>query len=105
MSYEGYEQYLCSDGHYWTEDCWSSSMYSDRKPSCPHCKKPAVFGNAVDQTNGPDVGRVILKEIAPAKICTCKCGYAHASEPARFAPLKDDKGNFVFQPSEEEDHV
>jgi predicted RNA-binding Zn-ribbon protein involved in translation (DUF1610 family) len=48
MSYEGYTQYLCKDGHYWTIDCY----YDDGPQKCPTCGEEAVWGNMVDETNG-----------------------------------------------------
>jgi len=48
MSYEGYEEYLCKNGHHWSEDCY---MAPD-KPICPDCKEPHIWRHSVDQTNG-----------------------------------------------------
>lgn len=101
MSYEGYEQYLCADGHYWTGDCWSA--WDAEKPSCPYCKKPATFSNSVDQTNGPDVGRAVIEEVSPAKTCQCKCGNRHETEPARYKVKTDDSGRPVRVSDEEYD--
>lgn len=46
MSYEGYVQFICPQGHYWTEDC-----YQDRG-ECPKCGYAAIWENSVDITNG-----------------------------------------------------
>lgn len=48
MSYEGYSQFLCKYGHYWTEDCYSADL---RDSKCPH-GHPAVWENMVNTTNG-----------------------------------------------------
>lgn len=90
MSYEGYTEYLCVDGHYWAVDCFMD--YSDVKPSCPSCKKGVAFGNSVDQTNASDAGKAVLEEIAPAKTCACKCGNVHVIEPARFKVMRYEDG-------------
>ena len=46
MSFEGYHEKLCRNGHYWTAD-----VYVDR-PACPRCGEPAAWEHTVDQTNG-----------------------------------------------------
>ena len=46
MSYEGYEQFLCEDGHYQEREA-----YDDPVQVC-HCGKPIVWYNSVDLTNG-----------------------------------------------------
>lgn len=48
MSYEGYSQLLCKNGHYWTVDCWNSNG----KQKCPTCGERQVWENSVDITNG-----------------------------------------------------
>lgn len=48
MSYEGYTEKLCKQGHLWSDDC-----YSDPTP-CPHCFGMAVWQHHVDQTNGEE---------------------------------------------------
>jgi len=51
MSYEGYSQFLCAKGHYWTEDCLCTGFeLKDNK--CRLCDTPAVWENMVDVTNG-----------------------------------------------------
>ncbi len=47
MSYEGYIEYLCVNGHYTTSDC-----YDERVKKCPHCCGAIEYENSVDQTNG-----------------------------------------------------
>lgn len=49
MSYEGYSQFLCERGHYWTLDCWEINVSN---PICPKCKRKAIWSNSVDITNG-----------------------------------------------------
>lgn len=46
MSYEGYEQFLCSNGHYMTADA-----YADPIQVCK-CGAKVVWWNSVDITNG-----------------------------------------------------
>jgi len=47
MSYEGYTQYLCAKGHYFTKNAYD---YSD--VVCDICSNGAVWWNQVDETNG-----------------------------------------------------
>jgi hypothetical protein len=48
MSYEGYTEKLCKNGHLWGNDC-----YSDPTP-CPQCGGDFVWQHHVDQTNGEE---------------------------------------------------
>lgn len=48
MSYEGYSQFLCKNGHQWTADC----MMADDETKCPACFEEKVWENMVDVTNG-----------------------------------------------------
>lgn len=48
MSYEGYSQFLCKYGHYWSEDCYTADIATSK---CPY-GHPAVWENMVDVTNG-----------------------------------------------------
>jgi hypothetical protein len=58
MSYEGYEEYICVNGHYWAADALSliHSTNAEKRSAlvCPHCKKQAQYTCSVDQTNGMD---------------------------------------------------
>jgi RNA polymerase subunit RPABC4/transcription elongation factor Spt4 len=47
MSYEGYIQYLCENGHLSLKDC-----YEDDIQICPICKAKIVWWNMVNTTNG-----------------------------------------------------
>jgi hypothetical protein len=49
MSYYGFWEWLCDNGHYLAHDCM------DTKPSvCPHCSAPMRWSHSVDETNGYD---------------------------------------------------
>lgn len=74
MSYEGYRQYICKNGHAFTRDA-----YNDDNPKCDICKAEPVWANSVDQTNGSwdDDGKRIdgyvrLQIDKPAKHKTCR---------------------------------
>lgn len=50
MSYEGYEQLLCENGHLHMVDCWDSP--DPKTWRCDSCGAKLAWWNAVDQTNG-----------------------------------------------------
>lgn len=62
MSYEGYTEYLCANGHHFTVDC-----YDVAPPGCPRCSSPLAWEHAVDETNGYDESRPGTCE-APKKL-------------------------------------
>ena len=88
MSFEGYYQVICKNGHYHTKD----SYEADEEMACPFCKSPKAWENLVDVTNGSEDGGgnridgfVFLKATKDARTCTCgKCGHEHEIEPAIF---------------------
>jgi len=51
MSFEGYYQLLCENGHHFAADCYShyGSDFSDT--ICPDCGAPVAWWNLVNQTN------------------------------------------------------
>lgn len=70
MSYEGYSQVICADGHYFERNCWDNSI-------C-YCGAEDAWENMVDQTNGPNQGEILPEDmkmfiVEPQKIETCKC--------------------------------
>lgn len=46
MSYEGYTQRLCANGHLWAEGCYDDVL------ECPSCGEQSVWSHTVDCTNG-----------------------------------------------------
>ncbi len=50
MSYEGYDRFLCSNGHLWQLDT-HETMYDDKKQKCPKCGKEEVWSEMIDETN------------------------------------------------------
>lgn len=51
MSYEGYTEFLCEKGHRWIVDVHSIDRAHEER-QCKWCKRPPVWGNGVDVTNG-----------------------------------------------------
>jgi len=70
MSYEGFSQFLCKKGHYWTKDCYSVTG----EDICPICKEKFIWENMVDETNGSFEGSLridgyVCLEIKEQKKC------------------------------------
>lgn len=94
MSYEGYVQLLCPNGHNWNIDCYQfdTGYYPVDSPVelppchfCPVCKQKYAWSNSVDQTNCDEHGYIELEIDVPAVICKCeKCGIEHVVEPIRY---------------------
>ena len=92
MSYEGYNQYICKKGHYWTSDVY------DEVTKCPVCGTTPYWVNSVDQTNSShdDDGKRIDGYIKP-KLRTIKkgkcnsCGKEHICEELYRIPRSKKK--------------
>lgn len=82
MSYEGYEEYLCANGHLRTCDCWNPLT------SCS-CGEPFVFRHSVNETNGPEEDNPStlpypFEVDVPEKTEICSLGYVHETEEVRY---------------------
>ncbi len=102
MSYEGYSQFLCKNGHYWEKDCNELPIYYGEgelvKQKCPKCGEEEVFENMVDVTNGnfDDDGNRIdgyidLKVKSETSGKCSACGEKHICETIYEIPKKEDK--------------
>ena len=69
MSYEGYSQFWCHMGHYWTEDCYNV-FYGEDVNICPTCGELPCYHHMVDTTN--DSGDFIPVKVLKRKRCD-KC--------------------------------
>jgi len=107
MSFEGYYQTMCENGHYYEFDVydaprgqidassdersvegWCNSLV-DGKP----CNKPEAWSTLVDITNGAEDGRVELVLLKHPVYKTCDLGHNHLVSDEIFvipgeAPLK-----------------
>ena len=58
MSYEGVEEFLCKNGHYWTIDAgldaYATDEERDHYRTCPSCCSKAKYHCRIDETNGTD---------------------------------------------------
>ena len=71
MSYEGIEQILCKNGHYYEFDVYYNKIYEGFKTieydspdeiwNCPVCKEKAGWINIIDATYNEN-NRIILEE-------------------------------------------
>ena len=56
MSYSGWVQILCKNGHYATADCWDFPKFKESDCgvlwTCPVCGELAVWYNSINTTNG-----------------------------------------------------
>lgn len=88
MSYEGYDEFLCQNGHYWTVDAMTmmhgEDGEKDKVTICGVCHHKAVYVAAVDETNGVDTE---VPETIPAP----KKLIGHTD-----IPLTDHYGNRYF---------
>lgn len=84
MSWEGYYQAICANGHRFDYDDY---MGYDGSHTCD-CGAEAIFSNSVDQTNGPSQGEIIdwnVFLISPEVTNTCECcGNVKIVEKAKY---------------------
>ena len=84
MSYEGYEQYLCTEGHLTEYDVWGIPETF----ICPRCSGSKAFVWAVDVTNGEVDGDDNTKPYPFKELeyheAVCDMGYSHLLEPIRY---------------------
>lgn len=82
MSYEGREQLICTNGHYYEIDCHSSQICK--------CGADAAWVNGIDDTNCDAYGEILfetLKErfmISDSVIETCNLDHKHLTKEAVF---------------------
>ncbi len=94
MSYEGYVEYLCANGHLRIRNCWDDYDCDEngpfqKPPSKCNCGADFVVRHSVDQTNGdilddPSTMPMSLEVATPAVIHTCSCGNVHIVEEIRY---------------------
>lgn len=75
MSWEGYVQALCANGHE------NRGNGYDNIPNC-NCGAPIVFENTVDDTNCDSYNWIDFDSliVTPAKVETCNFGHKHVTE-------------------------
>lgn len=96
MSFEGYYQILCENGHYETHDVYTNGPEYFK---CSTCGEDAKWWNLVDLTNGSYTndgtridGFVHFREME-VFACRCdKCGIVHTAKPSIYE-IPKDKGH------------
>jgi hypothetical protein len=95
MSFDGYYQILCRNGHRSGADCYDDPNFNGTGPAyrdenidplwrCPECNEVAAWWNLVNTTNGSYYeneridGYIELERATTPEICTCSCGHKHA---------------------------
>jgi hypothetical protein len=85
MSFEGYYQALCKNGHKFNFNI-SYDWDEEETARCPYCNEKVAWYNIVDDTNCDQAGHFDDFEIlTPKVICTCdKCKHEHVSQVATY---------------------
>lgn len=86
MSYEGYVQNICKNGHYFSS---SDSWGSEHDETC-ECGSAAAWKNSVDDTNGQSYGEIpdgILRKFymrTDDVVKVCDLGHRHVVQERTF---------------------
>lgn len=83
MSYKGYVQMPCDNGHYWDEH----ERYDDLEAGeCSVCGSRAVWQNMVDETNCDSYGKIDMAPflVKAAEKQTCNLGHIHQVGDERY---------------------
>jgi len=103
MSWEGYVQVICINGHYSTAD-----GYGDYPEKCPDCGAAVAETNLVDETNGCEgnpcqCGAKAVVEVEPPVYETCSLGYSHIKEEGKYKLGEPEKhGIEAFEETHDE---
>lgn len=82
MSFEGYWQIICANGH---SDIEPYDYAGDSPEWICHCGAKEVWRNRVDDTNCDNQGFIELEQLTPPKIETCPtCGHQEVVEKAIY---------------------
>ena len=84
MSYEGYTQHLCLNGHQWFANAYAEN------DECPYCSENSIWQHEIDETNGTDEEDQNTFEIKldvyqkeKYSVCQC-CGNETITEQIRY---------------------
>ena len=70
MSFEGYDRFLCSNGHLWELDA-HSTMYDEELQKCPICGEEEVWNEMIDETNGEGSPTNLTLDNKQSSVCEC----------------------------------
>ena len=115
MSWEGYDQIICKNGHLHSVDAYNFYDHEDWK--CPDCGEIAIWWNQVNQTNPctydkcelpkaeKDICRpfgcnyIKLEEATPPEFKICNLGYTHCIKQPTYK-IPKGKGHLVERKEE-----
>lgn len=95
MSYEGFEQHICANGHHFNTGP-TYSFDDDDKPICLICNAKSIFCNCVDDTNCENLGVILEKDwkkllLTPEESKICNLGHLHVVKEATYrVPSKEE---------------
>lgn len=104
MSFEGYYQVICANGHAATRELYG---LESRESECTFCNAKIKWYNLVDQTNGCFSddgktridGKVQLRRKMPAKIKKCRsCGHKEVVKFETYQ-IPRTKGHMIHEQS------
>ena len=94
MSYEGYVQCVCKNGHFFSHP---ETYGGNSEVGCPTCDANPAFNNSVDETNGESTGYIPPELFAKKFLITaevsevCNLGHSHITSPAIYRiPTNDE---------------
>ena len=98
MSYEGYVQLICENGHLTSEDAY---YHDGTEPECSICKGKILWENQVDQTNCDEFGAITINDmikhfrIQEEKFEKCPtCNHTHMIKPNLYRiPTREETDN------------
>ncbi len=88
MSYEGYYQFLCKNGHRWAVDAYSGDEKTEK---CPDCGGKVYWWNLVDLTNCCEMEECAYDDIAPEEQEECR---GHGLGYIKLKQNPDKNGDF-----------
>lgn len=94
MSYEGFEQHICENGHLFEKVC--DYAFCETESKCPTCNAKSVWYNAVDQTNGEEYGVILAGEwerfkLSDGVVKVLNCGCPHTIKKATYRVPSPDE--------------
>lgn len=92
MSWEGYSQNFCANGHFFQ----GSAGFDSEPTHCPHCKAEVAYCHIVDDTNIDALGHLTDESLAALVIEkevteTCNLGHTHIVKHAVYkVPTREE---------------
>lgn len=85
MSYEGYEQHICQNGHRFDTGC--GDWMDESVEACPICQALSVWWNGVDDTNCDECG--VIRDwdsllLTAQQTEVCNLGHTHVTKHATY---------------------